>query len=149
MNWRFGYALICLVYAAWVVYLGLDNFAKVYGEYQRARESRQPAQVEKIARQELIDQCRREAKRSSRPRAAGDAVQRLAEDACRSFPDAVLAERKNAVKEQFLAEEKLFRRKLVLFSVTFGIFFVVLPLGLLYLLLSFFTWLFRDMKFIK
>lgn len=149
LNWRFGYGVFCLAYAAWVIYLGLDNFDKVHGEYQWAREHLQPPQIEEIALHELADQCRRAAKRSGRSRAAGDPVRRMAEDDCRSFPDSVLAERKSEVKEQLLAEKKLFQRKIVLFYATFGAFFIALPLGFLYLLLSFLIWLFRDLKFIK
>lgn len=149
MNWRYGYAVFCLVSAGWVVFLGMDNFAKVHGEYRRAREHQQPARIEKIALQELAAECRRAAKRSSRSRAAGDQAPTVSEEGCRSFPKVLLEERKRVVVANLRAEEKLFRRKLVVFYLTFGVFFVVLPLGFLYLLLSFLIWLFRDMKFVK
>jgi hypothetical protein len=149
MNWRYGYGVFCLLYAGWVVYLGQENFAKVDGEYRRAREYQQPSQVERIARQELAAECRRAVQRESRSRAAGDPDPAVSEDACRSFPEALLAERKRDVAANLRAEEKLFRRKLVVFYLTFGVFFVVLPLGFLYLLLAFLIWLFRDMKFVK
>lgn len=149
MNWRFGYALFCLLFAGWVVYLGQDNFAKVYGEYQRARENQQPAQVERITRQELAAECRRAEQRSNRSRSARGPDPAVSEDACRSFPAAALDDRKKDVAANLRAEEKLFLRKLVVFSLTFAIFFVVLPLGCLYLFLSFLIWLFKDMKFVK
>lgn len=149
MNWRYGYILFCLVYAGWLVYLGQDNFAKVHGEYRWARENQQPAQVEKIARQTLAADCRREAQRERRSRSAGDAAATVSEDLCRFFPEAVLEERKKDVAENLLAEEKRFLRKLVVFYGTFGVFFVALPLGCLYLLLSFLIWIFRDLKFVK
>lgn len=149
MNWRLGYAVFCLVYTAWVVYLGLDNFAKVHGEYRQARENLQPAQSEKIALQELVEQCRVEAKRGGRSRAAGDTAAGMTADACHSFSEAALEERKKVVSARFLAEGKRFRRKLVVFYVIFGVFFVALPVVSLYLLLSFFIWLFRDLKFVK
>ena len=149
LNWRLGYAVFCLVYTVWVVYLGLDNFAKVHGEYRQARENLQPAQSEKIALQELVEQCRREARRSGRSRTAGDTAPGMSEDACHSFPEAVLAEREKVVAAQLLAEGKRFRRKLVVFYVIFGVFFVALPVVSLYLLLSFFIGLFRDLKFVK
>lgn len=149
LAWRYGYALFSLLFAGWVVYLGQDNFAKVHGEYRRTREHQQPARIEKIALQELVDQCRRAAKRESRSRSAGDPDPAVAEDPCRSFPEAVLEERKKDVAANLRAEEKLFLRKLVVFSLTFAIFFVVLPLGFLYLLLAFLIWLFKDMKFVK
>ncbi|MHB8791594.1 MAG: hypothetical protein ACYDBT_17145 [Desulfobulbaceae bacterium] len=149
MNWRFCYALFCLLFAGWVVFLGQDNFAKVHGEYRWAREHQQPAQVEKIARQELAAECRRAAQRETRSRSAGDPDPAVSIDLCRSFPKAVLEERKRVVAENLQAEEKLFLRKLVVFCLTFAIFFVVLPLGFLYLLLAFLIWLFKDMKFVK
>lgn len=144
MTWRLGYAAFCLVYAAWVVYLGLDNFDKVHGEYRQARENLLPAQTEKIVLQELAGQCRREAKRNVRSRAAGDS-----EGPCLTFPETVLAERRKDVTTHLLAEEKRFRRKLAVFYGTFGVFFVVLPLVCLYLLLSFLIWVFKDLKFVK
>ena len=147
--WRYGYALFCLAYAAWVVYLGLDNFHKVHGEYSRAREHQQPAQVERIALQELIAECRREAGRSGRSRTADDTAATGSEDACRSFPADVLRDRTKVVAENLRADERLFLRKLVTFFITFAIFFVALPLGFLYLLLAFLIWLFRDLKLVK
>lgn len=149
LTWRFSYGIFCLVYTAWVVYLALDNFDKVHGEYRQALENLQPAQTEKIARQELAHECRRQAKRNGRSRAAGNAASALSDDACRSFPAAVLEERKKGVAANLLAEEKRFRRKLVVFYGTFGVFFVALPLVSLYLLLSFLVWIFKDLKFVK
>lgn len=147
--WRYGYAVFCVVYAIWVVYLGLDNFDKVHGEYRRARENLQPAATGKIALQELVAECRGEAKRRGRSRMAGDTAPGVSEDACRSFPEAALEERKKVVAAQLLDEEKRFRRKLVVFYAAFGVFFVVLPMGCLYLLLSFSIWIFRNLKFIN
>ena len=147
LSWRLGYGVFCLVYAAWVVYLGLDNFDKVHGEYRRVREDLRPAQVEKIARHELVSECRRAARRSGLSRAAGSAGD--SEEPCLIFPETVLEERKKDVTANLLAEEKRFRRKLVVFYGTFGVFFVALPLGCLYLLLSFLIWIFRDLKFVK
>ena len=149
LTWRLGYGVFCLVYAVWVVYLGLDNFDKVHGEYGQVLENLQPALTEKIARQELAHECRRQAKRGGRSRAAGDTALALSDDACRSFPATVLEERKKGVAANLLAEEKRFRRKLMVFYGTFGVFFVVLPLVSLYLLLSFLAWIFRDLKFVK
>ncbi|MHB8809412.1 MAG: hypothetical protein ACYC9M_05300 [Desulfobulbaceae bacterium] len=148
-NWRLGYGVFCLVYTIWVVYLGLDNFDKVHGEYRRVLEDLRPVQVENIARQELVGECRREARRSGRTRAAGSAVANASEELCRTFPETVLEKREKDVVANLLAEKKRFRRKLVVFYGTFGVFFVALPLSCLYLLLSFLIWIFRDLKFVK
>lgn len=143
-GWRLGYGVFCLLYAAWVVYLGLDNFDKVYGEYQLVQEQQLDSRTEEIALQELVDQCRRAARRNGRSRPGG-----ISEEACRSFPPAALAEQRTRVVARLLAEEKLFQRKLVVFALTFAVFFIALPLVFLYLLLSFLVWVFRDMKFVK
>lgn len=149
LGWRLGYGVFCLLYVAWVVYLGLDNFDKVHGEYRQALVQVQPGQAERIARQELGDECRRAAKRSVRSPPAGDRDPGVTDDPCRSFPKAVLAERQKVVAQHLQAEKKRFQRKVVVFYVTFAVFFIVLPLVCLYLLLSFLIWVFRDLKFIK
>lgn len=148
-GWRLGFAVFGLFFAAWVGYLALDNFAKVHGEYRQVRESRLPGLIGKIVRQELVAECRKEAQHSDQPRPVGAPVPDIAEDACRSFPESVVAERTKAVAENLLADEKRFRRKLVVFYITFGLFFIILPLGFLYLLLAFLVWVFKDMKFVK
>ena len=148
-GWRLGFAVFGLFFAAWVGYLALDNFAKVHGEYRQARESRHPALIAKIVRQELVAECRKEALRSDRPHPVGEPAPAISENACRSFPEIVVAERTEVVAGNLLADEKRFRRKLVVFYVTFGLFFIILPLGFLYLLLAFLIWLFKDMKFVR
>lgn len=147
MSWRAIFAAFCLLYTAWVVFLGLGNFAKVHGEYRRVRESQQPTRIERIALQELVGECRRAEERAGR--GGANDVPIAAEEDCRSFPPPVLEARKKNIAVNLQAEEKRFLRKLVVFYAGFGLFFVVLPLGLLYLLLSFLVWLFKDMKFVK
>lgn len=147
-DWRIGYAAFCLVYAACIIYLGLDNFDKVHSEYRDAQKRLQPSQIEKIAHQELVDQCRKKLKRRGSYKADYKTSETKV-DVCQSFPKKVLEEKKKGVKEQLLIERKRFLRKLVVFYSSFAIFFVALPLYLLYLLLSFLIWVFRDVKFIK
>ncbi|MCL7487889.1 MAG: hypothetical protein M8357_06925 [Desulfobulbaceae bacterium] len=149
LNWRIAYAVFCVIYAAGMVYLGLDNFDKVHSEYRWARERVKPAMVSKIALQELESQCRRKLQRGDGYRTSGDTTSEMSEDACRSFPAVVREEREKAVQSRLLAEKERFLRKLVVFYASFGIFFLVIPLVLLYLLLSFFIWIFKDLKISK
>lgn len=148
-DWRIGYVVFSLVFVVWVVYLGLDNFDKVHGEYRIAQARLQPSQVKDIALQELIDQCRKKLKRSGPTQVAGDKASGMADGDCLSFPEAVLLERQKTVTSHLVSEEKRFKRKLIVFYISFGVFFIVLPLYVLYLLLSFFIWLFRGLKFVK
>lgn len=152
-NWRIGYAIFCVAYAGVVMYLGLDNFDKVHSEYRWARERSQPAQIVKIAHQELVDQCRRkyrrDTKRSDRYRENTSISSTEAEDPCFSWPESVLEERRITVAERLETETGKLKRKIIVFYISFGIFFLILPLVILYWLLALFIWIFKDMKFLK
>lgn len=148
-DWRIGYAFFCLVYASCVVYLGLDNFDKVHGEYRQAVRRLQPSQIEQIARQELVDQCRKKLKRRGHSRKDVKNALGVSSGPCLSIPEAILQEREKTVSEHSKVEQKKFLRKLIVFYITFGIFFLALPLYLLYLLLSLLIWVFKDIKFSK
>ena len=148
INWQIGYAVFCLVYVAWVVYLSLDNFDMVHGDYRRAGEQLQPPRIRELAIRELVAQCRREEKSSSRLRPTGERASAAAEDPCLSWPAAVVAEREKTVTEHLTITRSRFLRKLVVFYITFGIVFLIMPLVLLYLLLTFTIWIFRNLKFV-
>ena len=100
-------------------------------------------QVKEIALQELVDQCRKKLKRAGRLREVG------AEERCRSWPATVLAQRQKAVEERLVEEKRRVRSKLVTFYIFFGFVFLFLPLAFVYLLLSFFIWLFRNIKIVE
>jgi len=146
---RAGFAVCCLVYVVWVVYLGLNNFGMVHSDYRRAGERLQPERIREIAFQELVDQCRRESKRLGRPRSAEVESVTGAEDPCLSWPENVLEERQKTVAKRLLDEKSRSGRKLVLFYVFFGIVFLILPVVSIYLLLSFFIWLWRNLQFVR
>lgn len=143
VNWRVGYTVCCLVYVVWVVYLSFNNFDMVHREYRRAEKRLQPLQIEEIALQELVGQCRKKLKRAGRFREVG------AEDLCRSWPAAVLAERQKAVEERLVKEKSRIHRKLVIFYISFGLVFLFLPIVFMYLLVSFFIWLYRNIKIVE
>jgi len=153
MNWRVGFFAFCLVYIAWVVYLGFDNFDKVHSEYGSARQQLQPDRIEDIAFQELADQCRkklrRQAESTDRYRKDTEMSSGVTGDPCLSWPPAVLQERQDVVRKRLTVEKNRLKRKLIVFYISFSFFFLFLPMALLYLLLSFLIWIFRDLKFIK
>lgn len=133
----------------WVVYLSLFNFALVHRDYRRADKLLQPARIKEVARQELVDQCRRELKRFNRLRATPNIVSATAEDTCLSMQADVFEERQKAVTERLEHERSRMVRKLVLFYIYFGIIFLILPPVILYLLLSALIRLFKSIKFVN
>ena len=150
MNWRIIYVVCCLVYMGWVVYLSLNNFGMVHKQYRLAQERLQPVRIEEIALQDLVDKCRKKLKRSGRlQQGDGDSTSVSSEDPCLSFPAAVLAKREKTVKERLVEEKSRVSRKLVWFYITFGVVFLILPMAFVYLLVSFFIWLYRNIKFVE
>lgn len=137
--WRGGYALCCLVYATWMVFLSLDNFGMVHDDYRRAGESLRPPMVKEIALRELADQCRRET--SQRPSGRGPST---TDQTCLSPAPEVLAARQRAVAERLVAEKRGALSKLLLCYAVFGVVFLFLPPLFLYLLLAFLIWLFKS-----
>ncbi len=139
--WRLVYVACSLIYMAWVVQLSFNNFEMVHSHYQRAGERLQPQRIQTIARNELVRQCREET--------MGADLLRGGEDPCLSLPRAVLEERQKEVKERLVSQWGLAWRKLVLFYLSFGIIFLILPPLILYLFLSLFIWFLKNLKFIK
>ena len=152
-NWQIGFVVFCLVYTIWVVYLSFDNFDKVHREYRSVNMRLRPARIVDIAFQELVDQCRKdshkELKRIDRYRKGSNRSSTAAEDSCLSWPKAILEERQKVVTEKLVIEKGRFKRKIIVFYISFSFFFLILPMGLLYLLLSVLIWVFKGMKFVK
>lgn len=148
--WRIGYAACSLVYMVWVGYLSLGNFDMVHRQYRLAQKRLQPTQIEEIAFKELVDKCRKESGRVDLSREAGETSMTAdAADPCLSWPAAVLAERQETVKERLVTERNRIVRKLLMFYVFFGLVFLVLPPVFLYMLLSFFIWIYKSIKFVN
>lgn len=140
-RWRIVYGIGCLLYMAWVVHLSFNNFDMVHSDYRRAGERMRPARIEAAALRELTDNCRAALVRSGLHLSAADI-----DAACRSFPEADLAARRMAVGKRLASERRLAGRKMVLFYLSFGLFFLVLPPVILYFLLSLFAWLLKMLK---
>jgi len=147
--WRTGYAICSLIYMVWVGYLSLNNFDMVHREYRRVAKNMQPARVREIARQELVDQCRKDSITAAFSETSGPPPGTITEDPCLSWPEAVVAEREKIVNTRLVKEQLRVRQKLVWFYITFGFFFMILPPVFLYMVLSLFIWLVRNTKFVE
>lgn len=145
-NWRIGYAFCCVIYVVWVVYLSLNNFDMVHGDFKRGGARLQPEKIRNIALKELGDQCRKELKRSGRLQSGGDQDSDMAEDLCSSWPADVLEERQKAVEARLVNDKHTGGRKLLVFYLFFGVFVLVLPPVILYWLISLLVWIFRSVK---
>lgn len=127
-----------------------SNFDKVHSEYRSARELLQPERTMAVALEELRTECRRELKRrGSRFRSADTRQADTLSEACLVFPESRVDEHRVAVAERLAVEKDRLRSKMIVFYISFAVFFILLPLGLLYLLLAFLIWLFRDLKISK
>lgn len=146
LDWRIGYAGCCLIYVVWMVYLSLNNFSMVHGDYRRGTEQLQPERVKELALRELVNQCRGELKGAGHLEPVDDTVSVAADDACLSWPPAVLLAREKIVAKRLAADQGGGGRKLVVFYVFFGVFVLILPPLILYLLLSLFIWIFKSIK---
>lgn len=143
-----GYAVVCLAYAVWIVFLGLNNFDMVHDGYRQAGERLQPERIREAALRELVAECRREGKIADRPR-HDEAGFNSSADLCTAFSETVIEERRQVLHKRLHAEWGRAWRKLMLFYLFFGIVFLVLPMFMLYLLLSFLLWLRRNLRIVK
>jgi hypothetical protein len=152
-SWRIGFAVFCLVYTVWVVYLSFDNFDKVHSEYRSVSMRLKPSRINDTALQELVDKCRkdsrRELKRIDRYRKSSSEYSTESDDPCLSWPKSILEERQQKITEKLVIQKGKFKRKIIVFYISFSFFFLILPMVFLYLLLSFLIWVFRGLKFVK
>jgi len=140
--WRGCYIVCCLAYLPWVVYLSLNDFDMVHSQYHRTKKRVQPAQIEQIARQELVDQCRKALRGKNRQPIAGD-------DSCLSLPTVALEARQKVVTERLTAEQRRAGRKIVVFYLTFLGVFLILPVFLLYQLFTLLSWTIKTIRGIE
>ena len=139
--WRLAYGICSLLYMAWMVHLSLYNFDMVHRHYRLAGERLHPARIEAIAREELELKCRKEATRVG--------LLPGSVDPCQSWPEAVLKARQKKVEQRLVAEHDLAWRKLVIFYLSFGTIFLILPPLCLRLLIALAFLILRNLKLIK
>ena len=146
-DWRIAYGVFCLIYATCLVYLALGNINKVYGEYRQAVHRLQPQQIKNITFDELAQDCRAKLKRRTSRTKDSTSIADL--ENCQTFPQDILKNHQIKVTHRLQIEKKRYQRKLIVFYFSFGLFFVALPLYMLFLFLKFFIWLFKDVKISK
>ena len=140
ITWRMVYTVCAIGYAVWVAILSLNNIDMVNSRYSIANQRLEPAQIEKISLQELIDKCRRENKRSKKE----SALSVEGEDPCLSWSPDDVSEHQKVVKVRLLDEKKKTGRKVIFFYFTFLVFFLFLPLFTTYWLLAFIIYMFKG-----
>jgi len=138
-RWRIGYAVCCLIYVAWVILLGVNDFQKVHRQYRQTGERLEPARVREITRRELIDECREAAVR------AGN----FNDEGCLAVPSAILNERQRTVDDRLIDERNRAGRKLLLFYVFFVSLFLVAPPLVFYWLLVLFIRAVSKVRIVK
>lgn len=139
--WQIAYGICSLLYIVWVVHLSRYNFDMVHRHYRLAGERLQTKRIEAIAREELESKCRKEARRVG--------LAAYTEDHCRSWPETVLAARQKKVENRLLAEKSLAWRKLVLFYLSFGVIFLLLPPLGVGLMISLFVRILKNLKLLS
>lgn len=137
--WRIGYVLCSLIYAAWVIHLSVNDFDRVHRQYREDSAKLTPAQSSKIARQELIADCREEQMQQ----------ENFAEDRCLDVSPADLVQKEKVVVKRLTGAQHRALRKLIVFYVTFVVIFLLAPPLLIYGLIIFFISVFSKIKVVE
>jgi hypothetical protein len=144
-DWRIIFLACTLIYMAVVTWLSLGNFGMVHREYRQAARQLRPERVEQAAIRELAAECRRGSGARLSPGEAGRGLL-TADDPCLSPPAGDVEKRSQAVRERLEEKKSGIFAKLVLFYITFVVFFLLLPPLIIYLVLTVFIWIFRSVQ---
>jgi hypothetical protein len=155
--WRFFYAVCCLVYMGWVGYLGSFDFNRVLGEYRRAAGEVEPGRIHSAALQELSAECRQRAEmQAGSENAAEDELSSIlieegvsADRDCLSLPPVQVETREAEIREHLLDRQNRAGWKLLLFSLFFGVIFLLFPPVLVYVFAALLVKLFRSVKIVR
>jgi len=146
LNWRIVFGVCSLIYMIVMVYLSGSNFGMVHREYRQAVRQLQPFEVEKTARLELADECRKKEKKGGHSLQTDERKTAKAGVPCLSPPAVDLEKRQKIVRDWLEKKKSGIIQKMVLFYITFAIFFLVLPPVIIYLVLSVFIWIFKSIE---
>jgi len=123
--WEIFYAVCCLVYMGWTINVGTNEFDRINSQYRTILDQFDENRIRTKALEELVDECRKESKmRLDRE-----------ENACLSWPPAVVEARGQEIEEHLLRVRDRGRIKLVLFYAGFVLIFLLAPPVLIYLLI--------------
>lgn len=138
-GWRIGYLICCLIYAGWVVHLSANDFEKVHLQYRETGARLAPAQSRKIARQALITACR----------GKQELLGHIENQKCLAVSPADLAQKEKVVVKRLRGERHRALRKLIVFSATFVVIFLLAPPLLVYGMIILFIKVFSTVKITK
>lgn len=153
--WRICYSICCLSYIGLILYLGRTEFDRVNDQYRKAGERLNPVWVKKSALMELRDECRKKSPRlvhgqgseenQAQATPAGPrAWTPVEENACLEPTRAVVSAREEKLTRDLTGQRNRAAMKFVLFYVSFLVFFLVVPLILLYWVGVFFLLVFQS-----
>jgi hypothetical protein len=156
--WRLLYASCCLIYVGWVASLSSHDFDRILREYRRIGRQMESGRILAAARQELLDECRRQSdmegggknfaangRRSSGLIGHGAPV----DLECRFWPPEAVEAKMVQVSERLQERRHRVVRKLLLFSLLFAVIFLFIPPALIYLLIVGLIKLFRHIRFVR
>jgi hypothetical protein len=123
--WKIIYAICCLVYIGWTINVGTNEFDRINSQYRAILDQFDQNRIRTKALEELVDECRKESKMRLEQE----------EDACLSWPPAVVEARGQEIEERLLRVRDRGRIKLVFFYAGFVLIFLLAPPVLIYLLI--------------
>jgi hypothetical protein len=112
-KWRIIYWVCCFVYLGWIINLGTNEYDRINSQYRRIANQLDAGRIRTTALEELGTEWFR--KSMVRPG--------LKEDACFSWPPAMVEAREKKIEERLGKAKKQAAIKLVLFYMIFVSFF--------------------------
>ena len=123
--WKIIFAVCCLVYIGWTINVGTNEFDRINSQYRVILAQLDQGRIRTKALEELTAECNKE------PKLLADRQ----ENACLSWPPAVVEARGKEIEERLLRVRERGRIKLALFYAGFVLIFLLAPPVLIYLLI--------------
>jgi Flp pilus assembly protein TadB len=105
-----------------MIYLGQNDFARIQRDYRRAQYQLDIDRIEKSASRELTSECLKKAAREQEDK-----------DLCLSQPPQMVQTKIEQIIKSRTENMANASRKRAMFYITFGLFFIIVPLSWLYL----------------
>lgn len=156
-TWHLIYAVCCLVYMGWVSYLSSNDFDRIIREYRRAGEQVESGRVRSTALEELRKECRKKYEMQVQDiiTAENGFQESLIEEEgrpdgdCVSWPSAVVEAREMEVRERLVERRERAGWKLLLFSLSFVVIFLLIPPVVFYIFAVLVVKLFKSVKIVR
>jgi hypothetical protein len=138
-KWQTIYAVCCLIYVGWVIDVGGNEFDRINSQYRRIVAQLDSHQIRTAALGELTAECQGLSRQSGE----------LEEDACSSWPLAVVEAKEKQIEERLLRARERGIIKLVVFYAGFVLIFLLAPPILLYLMILGIIKIYASIKFVR